>query len=243
MSEQKPPVKLNTYSNQPIEPFLPAITWIICFYIPTILMSLAFVMYAEQSPDITDIDVWFKDGDTTSAFTILMALITVPLLIVATSKAKVGHRLLFLGLSRVFRGKEFKPWLLISSLYFLLSYWINYEMQFETPIWMHNLVVTTDYLLLSIFAICAVAPVLEELVFRGFIYSKLARTVVGKSGAVMITALLFTALHTQYSIWIQLDLLVLAIILSLVRYKTDNLKYCIVIHCLNNSFAFYMLYL
>lgn len=242
MPEQPQSIKLNNNANRQIESLAPALLWILSFYLPTILLSLVFVIYAQNSSTIGDIESWFVDGDTTSIFTLLLSLSTLPLLLIATSKSRVGSRAVFLGLSSELRFSEFKPWLIISMLYLLLSYWFSFEMQFETPPWMQSLLASTDYLLLSILAICVVAPITEELVFRGFIYAKLARTIAGNSGAIIITSLLFTVIHTQYSFWVQLDLLILAFILSLVRYKTNNLKFCMLIHCLNNSFAFYMLY-
>ena len=87
------------------------------------------------------------------------------------------------------------------------------------------------------------APIFEELVFRGFIFARLQRSVLGKSGALILTSLIFTLIHSQYQGIELFALFTFAILLGLIRIKTNNIKYCILIHALNNTLSLMALYL
>jgi membrane protease YdiL (CAAX protease family) len=83
------------------------------------------------------------------------------------------------------------------------------------------------------------APVVEELVYRGVLYSSL-RPRVGLNWAVAIVTLLFSAVHfPQYwGAWGGLaGLTLLSLALTVVRASTRSIFPCIVIHTLNNLVA------
>ncbi|OUS29883.1 hypothetical protein A9Q98_05725 [Thalassotalea sp. 42_200_T64] len=224
------------------EPIGSVLLWILALYIPTFLLSLAFGIYAQANPNIIDINRWFYDGDVTAVFAIGMAMVTLPVLARATKELNHQQKLNFYGLGKSASFNEFKPWFIITVVYIFLSFLVNALFEVKTPEWMNDLLASTDNIWLSVLSLCIVAPIFEELVFRGFIYKKIEQTVLRKSGAVFFTALLFTLIHTQYEAIILFDLFVLAMILSIVRLKTDNLKYCIAIHMLNNMVSAYLLY-
>lgn len=81
------------------------------------------------------------------------------------------------------------------------------------------------------------APFVEELVYRGILYSALQRTV-GVGGAVALVTFLFTLVHVpQYfeSPSTVIMLAVLSLVLTLVRVKTDNLLPCVILHTVFNG--------
>jgi membrane protease YdiL (CAAX protease family) len=97
---------------------------------------------------------------------------------------------------------------------------------------------TTSLLLLSAGLTCVVAPICEELLFRGFIFTAL-RGWRGTWLAAAITGLLFGAVHAGSAP--ALDLVPLAALgfgLCLLYRYTGSLYPCIVAHSLNNSLAF-----
>lgn len=220
---------LNSY-----EPLSHAVLWIMALYIPTIFLSIAIVVYAESNPQIIDTANWLTDGDVTTVFSILMAAFTLPLLAYGTINLSVKHRIEFFALHNSFNFSEFKPWLMLTFAYIVLSYLINILLDVRMPEWMLDMRDTIDYGWLSLLSICLIAPIFEELVFRGFIFSKIERTRLRKSGAVIVTAIIFTLIHTQYEGIVLVDLFVLSLLLSFIRLKTNNLKYCIAVHMLNN---------
>jgi membrane protease YdiL (CAAX protease family) len=93
-------------------------------------------------------------------------------------------------------------------------------------------------LLLSAALTCIVAPISEEFLFRGFIFTAL-RNWRGTLPAAVITGLLFGGVHVGSAP--VLDLVPLAFLgfgLCLLYRYTDSLYPCIVAHSLNNSIAF-----
>jgi membrane protease YdiL (CAAX protease family) len=85
---------------------------------------------------------------------------------------------------------------------------------------------------------CVVAPLCEEFLFRGFIFTSL-RNWRGPWPAAAITGLLFGIVHGLSAPAVDLlPLAFLGFVLCLVRWKTASLYPCIVLHLLNNSIAF-----
>jgi membrane protease YdiL (CAAX protease family) len=83
------------------------------------------------------------------------------------------------------------------------------------------------------------APVAEELFFRGVLYPLLKQTV-SRHLALWGTALLFALVHQNPAS--ALPLLVLAVILALLYEWTDNLLACIVVHSFFNTANFVALF-
>jgi membrane protease YdiL (CAAX protease family) len=93
--------------------------------------------------------------------------------------------------------------------------------------------------------VCVVAPMAEELFFRGFIFGALRRMRIVLGGrdigiwiAALITAVLFGLAHTgsanpKYLIPLGL----LGFILCLLRWRTRSLYPCMALHSINNSLA------
>lgn len=81
------------------------------------------------------------------------------------------------------------------------------------------------------------APLVEEVVYRGLMYSAFQRRL-GVAGAVGLVTLLFALVHVpQYyeSIATVLVITLMSLILTLVRVISDNLLPCIVLHTLING--------
>jgi membrane protease YdiL (CAAX protease family) len=97
---------------------------------------------------------------------------------------------------------------------------------------------STLLLVLSAGLTCVVAPIGEELLFRGFIFSAL-RNWRGVWPAALITGVLFGAVHAGSAP--ALDLVPLGVLgagLCLLYRATGSLYPCFAAHCLNNSLAF-----
>jgi len=86
--------------------------------------------------------------------------------------------------------------------------------------------------------ICVVAPICEEILFRGFIYRAL-RNWRGPWPAAVITGILFGLVHGASAPAIDLlPLAVFGVMLSALYEWTGSLYPCIALHALNNSLAF-----
>jgi membrane protease YdiL (CAAX protease family) len=102
--------------------------------------------------------------------------------------------------------------------------------------------------LLAVF-LCLVLlpPLLEECLFRGFMYLGL-KTRLPKAGAFVLTSLLFALVHLQIGngaplVWsAAIDTFVLSLVLIYLREATDSLWASIFLHAIKNSLAFLALF-
>jgi len=84
-----------------------------------------------------------------------------------------------------------------------------------------------------------VPPLLEELLFRGFLLGTLLRGFAWPVAAV-VTSLLFGVAHGQVNLF--LDTFALSLVLCYLRYKTGSLWAGVILHALKNLIAFVLLY-
>jgi membrane protease YdiL (CAAX protease family) len=92
---------------------------------------------------------------------------------------------------------------------------------------------------LRVIGIVALAPVLEEVVFRGLLFRLIEKTRLGGPGAVLVTAALFAILHTQYA-GLELALVFVdGLFLGTARWRTRSVLLTISMHALGNAFAVY----
>lgn len=98
-----------------------------------------------------------------------------------------------------------------------------------------------DAVYLAAFFATFTAPLVEEVVYRGLLYSAFQARL-GMARAVTLVTLVFAAVHVpQYSLGTQPDLaplialLLLSLTLTLIRAKTRNLLPCIVLHTIFNG--------
>jgi membrane protease YdiL (CAAX protease family) len=85
-----------------------------------------------------------------------------------------------------------------------------------------------------------VAPVVEEIFFRGILYPTM-RMRWGIIPAVIVSSLIFSAMHFHLPTF--LPLFVLAVILSLTFEYTGSLAACIIAHSLFNSLSIIAIWL
>jgi CAAX protease family protein len=79
------------------------------------------------------------------------------------------------------------------------------------------------------------APLSEELLFRGFLFSALAKTKLGFVGTTLVTTLLWTALHMGYSIYGLIEVMAIGLFLSWILVRTGSLWMTILCHGIYNS--------
>lgn len=92
---------------------------------------------------------------------------------------------------------------------------------------------TADKVSLTI-AVAAVAPVTEELIFRGFLISGLRPTRLGASGAVLVSSLAWAAIHGQYDFYGVATIFALGVLLGTARVRTGSVAVPIALHSLSN---------
>ncbi len=84
-------------------------------------------------------------------------------------------------------------------------------------------------------ALVVTAPITEEIVFRGFIYRGFAASRLGVAGAVVLSSLIFTAIHIQYDLITLCGVLATALLLGTMRAASGSTVLTISMHALNNG--------
>lgn len=90
----------------------------------------------------------------------------------------------------------------------------------------------------SLLQVCIIAPVIEEILMRGFILGGLKDSY-GISIALLISAALFALLH--FNMVQTLSAFICGIILGILFLKTDSILSCILAHCGYNLISFAMM--
>lgn len=94
-------------------------------------------------------------------------------------------------------------------------------------------------LVLTFISLVLVAPLAEEVLFRGYLLGKL-RKYAPAWIAVILTAALFAFAHGQFNVG--LDTFALGIVLCLLRIYSGSLWASVFLHMLKNGIAFYLLF-
>lgn len=102
-------------------------------------------------------------------------------------------------------------------------------------------------LILAFFSTVVITPIIEEMIFRGFLYGKLREALAGKISnlasiiiSVILTSALFGLMHGQWNVGV--DVFGLSVILCLLREITGTIHAGILLHILKNGIAFYLVF-
>lgn len=111
-----------------------------------------------------------------------------------------------------------------------------------------SMLVTNWQYILAFVTLVVLAPLAEELLFRGYVYSKL-RKIAPMAVAIIINASVFGLMHLwggpdQPLQWlVMFDTFVLSIFLCLLREYTGAIWASVLLHMIKNGLAFYMLFI
>jgi membrane protease YdiL (CAAX protease family) len=94
-----------------------------------------------------------------------------------------------------------------------------------------------DSKLLLLLVVNVQAPMMEEVMMRGFFLEGLRHTKVGTRGAVALSALLWAGLHIQYDLVGIGTLLVVGLVLGVARLRTGSILPTIAMHAVNNVWS------
>ena len=90
---------------------------------------------------------------------------------------------------------------------------------------------------LLVIAFCVAAPVTEELFARGFLYRGWSEIVLAAPGAIVLSSLVWTALHLQYDWFFFGEVFSIGLLLGYLRYRCRSTWLTIALHGLNNLAA------
>lgn len=93
---------------------------------------------------------------------------------------------------------------------------------------------------LAFMTLVVIAPVAEEVLFRGYLFGKLRKSI-PLWAAILLTSLLFGAVHGQWNVGI--DVFVLSVVACILRVITGSIWAGILLHMIKNGLAFYILFI
>jgi membrane protease YdiL (CAAX protease family) len=90
---------------------------------------------------------------------------------------------------------------------------------------------------LLVLAFCVAAPITEEFFARGFLYRGWSETFLRPAGAIVLSSLVWTALHLQYDWFFLGEVFSIGLLLGYLRYRSGSIWLTVVLHGLNNLAA------
>ncbi|MDO6426404.1 CPBP family intramembrane metalloprotease [Thalassotalea sp. 1_MG-2023] len=217
--------------------------WLIALLILTpMMLSIFFDAYfGIQQGDNYSPDAfydWVNSIPVLLKLSLMASLINIYILVKATHENNWTKRLDYWAVHSVNR-QELVKWLAVVLIFLCVSTLLGVVLNLPIENFMLDVQAANDslaMLLLIIVTVSIVIPIMEELIFRGWLYSKIKQTNLGDIGALVITTFVFTAIHAQYD---NLNTLIyifsLGLLLGFIRYKTDNTSNTVVIHIFLNS--------
>jgi membrane protease YdiL (CAAX protease family) len=235
----------NMSTESPKESIWNTFFWLITILLlPQLVLIFLFGLYFEISEQNLSgnktFELWFTSVSTFLILTLLTPLITFPLLIKATYTKKRISCLHFWAIKPINR-KELLKWLLLGGVLWSTNFFIEYWLKIPIEPFMASAkgVMNNHIMVILVFiSVCLVAPIIEEIIFRGWFFKRVADSKLGDLGAIVLTSFTFSIVHTQYEHFMSLVMIfILGFALGLVRYKSNNTSYCIAIHILFNTFT------
>lgn len=199
------------------------------------------VIEATQSgiqPDETSIQRLSEDGDLIGiAFPIAMVAVLALITLVVKFRRKRSV-IEYLALNPQPIGVLMR-WLGLAGLVMLASYLS--DIVFERPYmpeWLVTAFVTVDYKYLFLFGLAFCGPVLEEVLFRGYILRAWLESKLHPGTAIVLVSALWALIHFQYDFYDMFWVFIIGLLLAYSRVRSKSLYPAITIHCAWNFVAY-----
>ncbi len=213
------------------------------FIIPVITHFLAVVgvLVAGSGSDFALAESWTQ---SVSYFALTSGMAAA--LLCATVKYSLNTRQLSMAVERLaFTSVHIKPVvsvLIATALFSALERLSFMFWEASDPVFITNIIeqlTSASNIVLLFLTVVIIAPVSEEVIFRGVAFYRLKETRLGVSGAIIIPSVLFSLIHLQYEQPIIFVMLFLsAVMFGVIRHITGNLWYCVISHMLMNLIVF-----
>ncbi|HUT52916.1 MAG TPA: CPBP family intramembrane glutamic endopeptidase [bacterium] len=184
------------------------------------------------------LDAAVKNGD----FLWINYLVTIPVLGAVLVLALLLRPQYPARLYLAFRNTGLKNWIIWPAALLVFSFGSDALLYYLhlNPVadWMTDVYDSARCFPCLMLAIILLAPLLEELVFRGFVFTGIQARL-GPFWAVALSALPWALMHVQYQAqwYFMLLILLIGILLGLARWRTNSLLIPLAMHILQNSLA------
>ncbi|MBN2240152.1 MAG: CPBP family intramembrane metalloprotease [Dehalococcoidales bacterium] len=207
----------------------------------TVVITFAYMttMYIIDSEvDIADwISGIINDGLFLSIVTIGSSAVCCLLIFIIVIVKKDITAAVYLGLKKVPVKTYVKAFFILAG-YMILADVITWLLVRDvTTDWVENVYSSSVVPPLLWAALILFAPAFEELFFRGFLFQGFRNSKIGVWGAVILTSLLWSAMHTQYNIYGIVSIFFIGILFGITRHKTGSVWVTFFMHAVFNTAA------
>lgn len=244
MSSSQAGINTTTLPTEQAPTFTKSLLWLLAFFV---LYLVGAILYAagygaylggsgkatpEQIGDIVTQHMASPIGLTLS-YMLITALI-LPFVLKAANLAGSPWRQT-LALNTV-TAKQLMPWIALYLIFAVAQTLVNHLLEIDMGEFIGAILGSRDFGLLLVFVVAA--PLLEEAVFRGYLFKAWRSSFLGLWGTLLLTSALFTLLHAGQYPGILLGMLfVFSMLLGLARERSGSLYVPVILHALNNLIA------
>lgn len=216
--------------------------------ISQIIPLLIYALMVESNVNLNTLRRYMRLMDNDAFLLGFMAigstLILLPL-VLWIAKLKKGSDLKdYFSLNRV-KPKVLGFWLLIAVALLLIQAFFMWLMGLpQIPDSMLKIEYPSEFSKwLLVLGVAFFAPVLEEVIFRGFLLKGFVNSPLGVYGAIILTSLVWAVIHAQYEWGYLLLIFMIGLVLGYARIRTNSLFVPIMMHLFFNLVACVELYL
>lgn len=241
MTASKPPL----FSRLGI--FLLTIAMVMVFFTSQLLgvyVASKLVLPTAKSTTIADIFFFGSNNGTVVSLSIIISCVLLVALTILIIRLRGGNSRQYLALTP-FPFSVGIGMLGLLLIFMIGSQALTYSLDKTPLVFVDPLYHSVSSVWLLVFAMVIVAPLYEELVFRGLLWSAIAEAFTASSsseyrGAIIasiLTSFIFAVIHVQYGIYEISTIVVLALIFCYARIKSGSLLLPILLHMINNGAA------
>lgn len=213
---------------------------ILYIFIQAVLFGVLFAIERSRNPGV-DVDMWAEhaqfNGFYLSLNICLATLVLVPVILLCARWLSDSSVWEYLGFRKSGMSSTIY-WIAIILVYVVAVDLITTFLGGEAvPRFMREAYTTGEPLLLLWLAIVVASPLLEEVLFRGFLYRGLIYSRLGLTGTAVATSALWAVLHMQYAPYVMVIIFIAGVLLTLARHASRSVIPCILMHGVMNLIA------
>ncbi|MEN6668868.1 CPBP family intramembrane glutamic endopeptidase [Psychrobacter sp. B38] len=226
--------------------FLLTIGIVIAFFISQLLgVYVTGKLLLPSTKNTTAADVFFfgSNNGTVVSCSVIISCVLLVAISVAIIRLRGGRSRQYLAL-KPFSWAVSIRMLGLLLIFMIVSQVLTYFLD-ETPLaFVDPLYQSVSSVWLLVLAMVIVAPLYEELVFRGVLWSAITEQFTdssvryhGELVASVVTSLIFAVIHLQYGLYEISTIVILALIFCYARFRSGSLLLPMLLHVVNNGVA------
>lgn len=231
-------------SSRRPRPWLTATLTLLIFGVHLIVQSAvvgAFLAIELQQDPELDADAWFEqamyNGKLVAVSTIVAAAATLPMIPLAARWVSRGAIAEHLGL-RIPCVKSVAFWMIVLAAYLGSVHVVNLAAgRDQIPEFVRGIYESAGLSAPLLIAIVIVAPISEELFFRGLLYGGLAPSALRPVGAAVVSAFAWAVIHVQYDLFIIVSIFLAGLLFAAARQATGSVVLSMLLHAAMNLAA------